>query len=330
MEQFSSWRELLGRLIHNPSEKQHIANELGVGVITLGRWVNNTSNPRPVNLRRLLDALPQQRTQLLELLPKEFPGFMEVGEEQPGNFTEDIPSTFYARVLNAYATTPKTQRFWSISNLILQQALGQLDPNHVGMAITIVQCMPPSVDNKILSLRERVGRGTPPWSMNLEQQAIFLGEESLAGNVVTHCRYRIIQNREEGRGIFPAHWVEWEQSAAAYPIMRAGEIAGCLLISCTQPDYFLPFRHTLMQYYAELVALVFESEEFYPPNQLSLRLMPFYRTQETHLASFRQRVSDIMVHATRNRQPMNLVQAQQLVWKQLEEELLQLPPYIQE
>jgi hypothetical protein len=58
--------------------------------------------------------------------------------------------------------------------------------------------------------------------------------------------------------------------------------------------------------------------------------MPFYRTQETYLASFRQRVSDIMAQATRNRQPMNLVQAQQLVWKQLEEELLQLPPYIQE
>ena len=39
-------------------------------------------------------------------------------------------------------------------------------------------------DAKIRSLRESLGQGTPPWQADLEQQATFLGAESLAGYVV--------------------------------------------------------------------------------------------------------------------------------------------------
>src|SRR5206468_2142891 len=124
-------------------------------------------------------ALPEYRSTLLELLLEEFPSLSTTAEEEQKDFSQEIPSEFYTRVLNALATDPKIQRFWSISNLILQQALGQLDPNHLGLAITVVQCMPPSADGKIHSLRERAGHGTPPWHMNLEQHAIFLGQESL-------------------------------------------------------------------------------------------------------------------------------------------------------
>lgn len=330
LEKYTSWREFLGQLIHDARERQRIANELNVSTVTLTRWVNKTSHPRPANLYRLLEALPQHHTMLVELIAKEYPGFTGTPVEKPDDGMQEIPSAFYARVLNAYSTTPQAQRFWSISNLILQQALGQLDPNHVGLAITIVQCMPPSTDNKVRSLRESVGRGTAPWDMNLEQRAIFLGEESLAGNVVTHCHYRVIQNRAEGQGIFPAHWVEWEEGAAAYPILRAGNIAGCLLVSCTQPNYFLPFRCTLIEHYAELMTLVFEPEEFYDMQRISLAFMPHYRTQEQYLSGFQQRVSNVMLQAMRDRQAISYIKAQQLVWKQLEEELLQLPPYMEE
>lgn len=328
MEKFSSWREFLEHCIQDSAEKQRIANELGVNAITLTRWVNNTSNPRPINLHRLLEALPRYYSVLAELIALEYPGFIDTAVKNLDDVTQEIPSAFYARILNAYANTPKAQRFWSISNLILQQALGQLDPEHIGLAITIVQCMPPAADSKIRSLREAVGRGNPPWDMNLEQRAIFLGEESLAGNVVTNCHHRIIQNRAEGR-IFPAHWVEWEQSAAAYPILRAGAIAGCLLVSCVRPDYFLPIRCTLIQQYAELMTLVFEPEEFYSPQQIDLRLMPYYRTQEQYLVDFQKRVAHFMTQAMRNQQSLSYIQARQLVWNQLEEEFLQLPPYIQ-
>lgn len=321
-EQFT-WREILGQIITDAQEKQRIANLLGVNPATLTRWVNNISNPRLINLHHLLEALPQHRTKLLPSIEKEFEHFSQLEEQKISDETQEIPSAFYARVINAYSTLVKAQRFWSISNLILQQALGQLDPNHLGLAITVVQCMPPTKEQKIRSLRERIGRGTPPWQSNLEQQAIFLGAESLAGFVVTTGYRRVIQTHEEAGGIFPAHWVDWEESAAAYPIMRGGAIAGCLLVSSTQPNYFLPLRCNLIENYAELMTLAFEVEDFFDIQHISLSAMPDYREQGKHFQGFHQRVSNLMIQANRSGTSINLIQAQQLVWQQIEQELLQ-------
>jgi hypothetical protein len=55
--------------------------------------------------------------------------------------------------------------------------------------------------------------------------------------------------------------------------------------------------------------------------------MPHYSLQEKYLAQFRPRVSDVMIQAARANQSLDLFQAQDRVWQQLEEEYLQLPPY---
>jgi transcriptional regulator with XRE-family HTH domain len=330
MQKSLTWRELLGQVISDLQERQRIANELGVTPVTLTRWVKGDSNPREQSLHRLLHALPTHHAVLLELITAEFPSFSVTGNDPRAEISDEIPPAFYSRALNAYATTPDPQRFWSISNLVLQQALGQLDPNQVGMAITLVQCMPPAKDGKVRSLRERIGRGTPPWNTNLEQQAIFLGAESLAGYTVTHCRPIVIQNRRQQEGLYPAHWVEWEESAASIPLMRAGKVAGSLLFSCAQPDYFLPARYKLTQNYAQLISLVFESHEFYDPRDIDLRVMPHYCIQERYLSSFRQRVSTLMIEAARNKRPLTIIEAEQLAWQQLEQELMQLPGSEQE
>src|SRR5207245_2891093 len=67
-------------------------------------------------------------------------------------------------------------------------------PHQLGMAITLVQCMPPGKDGKIHSLRERMGRGTPPWIADLENLSIFLAMESLAGFVVQYQRPASIED----------------------------------------------------------------------------------------------------------------------------------------
>ena len=323
MEAASTWRELLDRIIQDTQERQRIAHELGVSTITLSRWVHNSTNPRIQNLHRLLEILPQYRNQLQPLIQAEFPELatttIEDFQQEGENF---IPSTFYARIFDAYTTTPRLQRFWTLSNLILQQALEQLDPQQMGMAIIIIQCMPPWDDQKIYSLRERAGHGTRPWSMNLEQQAIFLGEESLAGNIVSTSRPRTLQNRNEYQGLVPAHWVEWEESAAGYPLLRASKIAGCLLVSSTQPDYFVPHRIQLIQNYAELLAFILEPREFYDISQINLRTIPYYIEQKKKLIAFRTRVANLIAHSLKEKTSMNLTQAEQIVWQQIEKELL--------
>ena len=186
----------------------------------------------------------------------------------------------------------------------------------------IVQCMPPWNDQKIYSLRERAGHGTRPWSMNLEQHAIFLGEESLAGNIVSTIRPQALQSRYDYQGIISAHWVEGEESIAGYPLLRASKVAGCLLASSTQPNFFTAQRIQLLQYYAELLAFVLEPHEFYDVTQITLRTMPHSTEQRKKLTLFRTRVAELIAQSLRDKIPMNLTQAEQAIWGQIERELL--------
>lgn len=181
----SAWRELLRTIISAPSERNRIAAAAGVRSITLIRWINEDSQPRPENLRQLLRALPAQfQRQFLELLEQEESPIL-VAPGEGANQQEEIPFTLVDEIMRTRATASDSLRFWAVSRMILQHAVRHLDPEPLGMAIMVVRCMPPARDGKILSLREYVGCGTPPWNSDLEHQTMFLGAESLAGYVVT-------------------------------------------------------------------------------------------------------------------------------------------------
>jgi hypothetical protein len=326
MQEARTWRDLLRQIISDGKEKQRIIDTLNITPITLTRWVNGESEPRPQNLRQLINLFPQYREDFRKLMGGE-KGIGDITYLIHDDTLKTIPSEFYARVLVAHATTSKNVRFWSTSHLILQQAIGHLDPERYGMSIWVVQCMPPSGPyHKVRSLREGIGIGTPPWTGNLEQNAMFLGAESLAGNVVTHCRPSIIQNLEEEHPLIPALRTEYEKSTAIYPILYTGHIAGVLLVSSAIPDFFLsPTRGTLVQQYADLIALAFETGDFYPPEEIALCVMPPQDEQKKYFAEFRQLIAETMMTATTNKLPINNLQADMIVWQKLEEELLQLP-----
>src|SRR5947209_639235 len=325
MHEPETWRDLLRSIISEPHEKQRLSELLGVRAITLTRWISKESDPRPQNLRNLLNALPQHREQLLDLIREE-PGFEEFSNAGLDDASIEIPSAFYTRIFASRASTVENMRFWSISNLILQQAIGQLDPDRLGMGINVVRCMPPSPeDSRSHSLRESVGIGTPPWDGDLEQRSMFLGAESLCGYVVTLCRPAANQDVDDEQNLIPAHKTAFEKSAAVHPILFAGRIAGCLLVSSTQNNYFLPqSRLALIENYANLLAVAFEPEEFYEPRQIELSVMPDQEIQKKYFANFRQRVANLMIEGSINKRPINNLEAERLVWLELEEELLQL------
>src|SRR6266487_3832326 len=170
MQELSSWRVLLGQLIHDPQERNRIANELGINPATLVRWAHNETNPRPQNLSQLLKVVASaNRQKLQESIAEEFPEFgIKVNEEFTEDTSIEIPSGTYSSVLHTYITAPKRQRFWLVSNLILQEALRQLDPNLLGMTVSIAQCVKPQEGKKVRSLREYVGRGTHPWKATMK------------------------------------------------------------------------------------------------------------------------------------------------------------------
>ncbi|HYB00364.1 MAG TPA: hypothetical protein VED37_09120 [Ktedonobacteraceae bacterium] len=322
MQEHSSWRILLGQLIHDPQERNRIANELGINPATLVRWAHNETNPRPQNLTQLLKVVASaNRQKLQESIAEEFPEFgIKINEDIIEDTSIEIPSTTYSSVLHTFVTTPKRQRFWLVSNLILQEALRQLDPNLLGMTISIAQCVKPRDGNKVRSLREHVGRGTHPWRATMRHEVAYLGIESLAGYALSSANLLSIQDRSDKLMFYPARWLDWEESSAVCPIMREGRFAGSLIVSSTQPGYFLSYRETLIKNYAELLVLAFEPEDFYELSDIQLALMPEFEVQEQYFQTIRQRVTKIM----ENGSDITISEAEQAVWQQLEDEFVQL------
>lgn len=323
MQSPRTWRELLGAIISDPGEEQRLIDMMGIRPITLLRWVQNKSVPRPYFLRQLLNALPQHRDIFLPLLEKEFPGFAEKLEDE---IPQEISASFYTGVLDAYIATAFPMRFWALCPLILQRVLEHLDPDQLGMELLIVRCMAPAshAGNKVRSLREYVALGTPPWRTNLEERSLFLGAESLAGYAISSCHTAVIQNTNQDPSFLPAQREEHERSAAAIPIVLASHIAGCLLISSTLPDYFNQHRIAILKRYTHLLVLAFQPEDFYDPVLIELNMMPAQHLQQPYVATFRQRVAAMVAQAKAGQRALTISQAEQLVRQQLEEELLRL------
>jgi hypothetical protein len=317
-ENSGDWRALLGSITRDSASMQRIIQELGVREITIKRWVDGKSEPRPQNIRRLYVALPEYRELFRKLFEEAFEKYPDLSLDE---MVQEIPTQFYTHIFRMRSTISRTQRYWSIANAILNQALGQLDPDKLGMAVSVVRCMHSSKHAPLIrSLRQSVGQCTLPWPSNLEQTAMFLGAESLAGYVVTTCHPAQVHNYTEDKAAFPAHQLEGEQSAAAHPILYSGRIAGCLLFSSRQPEYFQPAsRQKLVADYAHLIALAFDAAEFVDQQNLVLSLMPPLARQKAHFANFRKLLTDAKFLLHEQASDMD---AEQYVWENIETQLL--------
>jgi hypothetical protein len=126
----------------------------------------------------------------------------------------------------------------------------------------------------------------------LSREALFLGIESLAGYAITKGRTFNAENRFDRLGFYPIRWEEWEEAAVVSPIWLEYRIAGCLVVSSTQANYFLPFRQNLIEQYAKLITLAFEPEDFYKQEDIQLLIMP-ERKCNRQKVNFRQRLSTV-------------------------------------
>lgn len=314
----STWREQLGIHIRTPEERKRVANQLGVNPLTLTRWVNNESSPHKSSLQKLLSLLPSHQAELVELLHNEASTESVVEERSSTSLS------LYASVLNAYTTTHPTLLFWSISQRILQHTLKQLGSGDGVIEIMVAQCMSPTHTGKIRSLHEIIRESSGTRDSYTQSRSMFLGAESLAGAALTALHTKVVYNFSEERTIYPRMLEIGEEcSAIACPILYTNRVAGCLLVSSTLPNYFSLQQQQLVERCAELFALAFTHEHFYPFETLDLHPMPSEQKQQEYIATFRKRVSQVMREAS-TEQPRTLLQAEQHVWQQIEQELLML------
>jgi hypothetical protein len=325
MDEPLTWRELLREIIASPTERRRLAEGLGVTPMTLSRWTSGESSPRPRNFQQLLDALPEHRKQLSRLITQEHADlFMDVSEETRQDASQfSIPASFYSRIFNTYATTPPTLRSSKILDLIVKQVISQFDSdNSSGIKVIVAQFVAPDEkDQPVQSLRIITGGVTPPWT---ELQTMFLGAESQIGfAILSNNMINIEDFAQEQQTIhFPERTIE--RSSVACPIISAKDVAGCILISSVQPNYFTSSLLSLIQSYAELLTLVFEAEDFYPNEKIRLGVMPTYQQQEPYLRSFATSVREILVQAAQKQQFITKLQAEVIVWKELEQKFLKI------
>ena len=318
----SSWQDILKQMIRTPGERQRLAEALGLSIMTLSRWTNAESIPQRPHIIRLVQVVqPHYRQELIAALEQgPYPDIQTWLKDGPA---EQIPSAFYAEILNLRATMTDALRFWRISEMILQQVLEQLDPNRLGMSITLVQCMPPSRkhDGKIRTLREVTGKGTPPWAADLEHLSLFLGVESLAGYVVESRHEDSIEDLSKDR-LVPAYQTEHEVSSAAFPIMLGDRIAGCLSASSKELGYFTQPRLALLGAFSNLASLAFNKSDFYPTSLIELRVMPKPDRQRPILNTFRFRVSRKLTEALQQGVIKPNAQVEREVWEEIENDLI--------
>jgi hypothetical protein len=320
----ATWQELLGRLITNPQERAHLATAVRVKPITLQRWTRGTSRPRLENIRLLIQNVPKETYPLLmRLLVTDFPELLRDDVSEKYVF-QGIPVEFYAHALSNLALTPRLFYRQSMQDLVLQQALRHLDPDQQGLSITLAVCVSPRHEYKVRSLREVGGLATPPWPRTLEERPLLLGSESLVGYAVTHGHACVINSRKE-KTLLAVQWTEFEESAAAFPILLHARVVGGLIVSSAHEHFFTPSRLAAIENYAYLTACIFELEESFDFNEIALGIMPPYASQRSYFVDYNQRVFRKLVEANAVGQQLTMEQARQLVWQDLEDVLLQVP-----
>lgn len=316
------WRIFLEAVIADPTERQRIARMLGVNQISLIRWASGTSNPRLKHLYALLDALPNHREKLIEMITTEFPEFradVAVIEEMP----QEIPSHFYAKILEAYNQLTKNLQATTIRALVLQQMLSHLDARQEGVVIFACQCTRPCTNKKVRSLRIIDGRGNPPWHA-IDNNVRFFGLESQIGYAVQIKRPIVIHKHLIKKVWYPIHYDKLPESIVAYPLMRANQIAGCLTLVSPKPQHFSEIHMELIRRYVDLFMLSFEPADFYDFDQVMLGIMPSSEVQETILGQFNSRATQLIIEASNQNLPLRRPEAEKQLWPEIEQELLDI------
>jgi hypothetical protein len=324
MDEPFKWRTLLGELTRDPQERQRIANAVSVNPITITRWVTNRSSPRLENIRQLLDALPRHREHLFPLLLEEYPVLLK-DEQEPVERLQEIPPAFYARVLASFTTSPLILRSSTILALILQQMSVHLDPSEQSIMIGIAQCVPPAPGQKVRSLRQVAGHSTLQRKDYPEHHIQFLGAESQAGHSVMTGRLIMAQSFIEKARKFTIHHPSGEGSSVACPILKADNATGCLYVFAPVENYFTPQHLDLIRGYANMLLLAFDDSEFYNLEEIDLGIMPPRHKQIPLFARFPECVTRYMLRFQAEGRVITRPQAEQIIWKEIEEELLHMP-----
>lgn len=298
------WQTLVGEIFQNKAIRLALAQELEFNPASMLRWGNGiVPRQEEITLRKLANAqnLPTHfRNPLVDAIKKTYPDFeaTSVSALMTDTPAKDIPSPFYAEIVDAYAYVVEDLLFGTVGNIITHQLFGHLDRDEsAGVSAMVLLCTPPArttpggiVRSFYVPFRQIGDRNAPlPTRFPL-----FVGTESLLTDLTHRYHRPFVLDADELLSLstpFPPE----VQSLAICPIQRRGLFAGSLLVSSHVRDYFSKERCQVIKRYSALVALSFQDRDFYPRRLLQLDNFPTLRSQQDLEAvyPFRLRVEQI-------------------------------------
>lgn len=323
----STWRTILQRALRDPDERARLARELHISPVTLGRWLHSTSQPRASTLRRLPDVLPAYRVALQAALEEEFPTLFRTELFDADMLMTTViqrepPLDFFLGICEASAYTPASIRNALLPEMVVQQTLKHLDPDHTGLLVEVALCLPSADGLSVRSLSVGLGRGTPPFRERIDQVIYLLGAESLMGTTVQTMHLQVNQHLIAPLSLGPGYAALGEQSAVAAPLLRAGRIAGCLCASSSQPNTFTPAHQDVLLRYAHILALILDEHHFVEPTHIHLAVMPPVHEQQKSFSQLWQRMTALVRERSVTEEPLSLLAAERLILQQIEADLL--------
>jgi hypothetical protein len=279
-EKCTAFSETLRSLLKGKRTKiTQLAYELEVSEVSIYRWMKGTSNPRPMHIQRLLAIFPEHRQQMLLSIEQSFPGLPWSSMAD----VEEAQKDLYRRVVDLGATVPDAGlRRWQITHAIFDYALLKLGVAGQGVVMTYAQLMPERADG-VHALYEVVTCGSVPW-LSLPQSHTYLGCTTVAGIAAVSQRVAAWDEDDENERV-PVDVESYTCSSCAYPVMRAGLLAGVLVISSTQRGFSnSPVVRQALTEYAHLLGLALCDDEFKPFSVLKLRLFPDLAWQREEIA----------------------------------------------
>ncbi len=257
---------------------ERVARELEVAENTVYRWMNGISVPRASYLKKLPDLFPEHRAQLLNLIKQAY-----------GNVVSDLTSPLhevqkeiYVKALELAAHSQDEETcMWQVSQALFEYALLHVDVEHLGLVVAYASLMQQHNDG-IHSLYEVSRRSNDPCLTPIEATA-FLGSTSLAGATAVMQRLQVWHDTDSGRTLFEKD--EFVRSSCAAPVLRNSLLAGVLIFSSPQPDFFKnPLVCQAVAEFALLMAVAVSDRELHPPSLLNLRPMPDLTWQRRRIA----------------------------------------------
>ena len=269
MIELDEWCVILrDKVDSSPAEfRLKLLTDLMISPRTLTRWMRGESRP---DSRQKLYKLEKLIPEISTALRKAFPSFFASTQD---HVLRSV-APFYARVHAAFARTKRSLILKTITNLVLDLLVKQIDAEETGLAAFLVQLIAPLGATKAthMILHAWSGHGTGLWYDQQALKSCVVGGDSLCVQAVMQGDVALYpRDRDEIAANSTLLSKEEVRSAIAYPILRYGDVAGVILLASAQEDFFVMTRRDIIEHYAYMMSLAFQERDFFSEEQIDLR-----------------------------------------------------------